>query len=124
VSVIEFHGTDDRFVPYGGGEVLGKAERGRVLSVPATAELWGKLDGCPTPPRRVDLPPRRADDGTRIRQATYGPCRSGSAVVLYTIVGGGHTWPGTTWVPLLGPVSHQIDATDAMWEFFAQHPKE
>lgn len=123
VSIIEFHGTNDRFVPYGGGEILGQAERGRVLSVAATTELWGKLDGCPTVPHRADLPPRHPDDRTRVRQAAYGPCRGGSAVVLHTIVGGGHTWPGTAWLPLLGPVSHQIDATEVIWEFFERHPK-
>jgi polyhydroxybutyrate depolymerase len=123
VSIIEFHGTEDRFVPYGGGEILGHAERGRVLSVAETTELWAKFDGCPALRHRVDLPPRHADDGTRARQAAYGPCRGGSAVVLYTIVGGGHTWPGTAWLPLLGPVSRQIDATEVIWEFFEGHPK-
>jgi len=32
VSVVEFHGTEDRFVPYGGGEILRQPERGRALN--------------------------------------------------------------------------------------------
>ena len=41
-------------------------------------------------------------------------------MVLYTIEGGGHTWPGGPGVGLLvGRVSREIDATQAIWEFFA-----
>jgi polyhydroxybutyrate depolymerase len=124
VSVVEFHGTEDRFVPYAGGEILRQAERGRVLSIAETTALWGRLDGCPAIPHRADLPPRHPGDSTRVRQATYGPCNRGSEVVLYTIVGGGHTWPGTAPIPLLGPVSRQINATEVMWEFFVRHLRE
>jgi len=45
-------------------------------------------------------------------------------VVLYTIEGGGHTWPGGTPLPewLLGPMSRSVDATRLMWAFFRAHP--
>ena len=124
VSVVEFHGTEDRFVLYEGGDILNQPARGRVLSVEDTTALWNRLDGCPTTPRLADLPPSHPDDATRIRRATYGPCRSTSDVALYTVIGGGHTWPGTAWFPLLGPVSRQINATEIIWEFFERHPKE
>jgi polyhydroxybutyrate depolymerase len=43
-------------------------------------------------------------------------------VVLYRIEGGGHTWPGATVdVDRLGMTTHQVRATDAMWEFFARN---
>ncbi len=124
VSVVEFHGTEDRFVPYTGGEILGRPERGRVLSVGDTMALWVRIDGCPIPAERVQLPPVHPEDSTRVQRTAYGSCRRGSEAVLYTIVGGGHTWPGTAWIPLLGPVSRQIDATEVIWEFFSRHPKE
>jgi polyhydroxybutyrate depolymerase len=34
---------------------------------------------------------------------------------------GGHTWPGSLDVPLLGETTREIDATDLIWEFFAAH---
>jgi polyhydroxybutyrate depolymerase len=121
VSVVEFHGTEDRFVPYTGGAILGRSERGRVLSVEDTMTLWGRIDGCPAPAQQAQLPPVHPEDGTRIQRTAYGPCRRGSEAVLYTIVGGGHTWPGTAWIPFLGTVSRQIDATEVIWEFFSRH---
>ncbi len=123
VSVVEFHGTEDRFVPYRGGEILSQAERGRVLSVEDTMALWGRIDGCSTAAQRADLPPAHPEDGTRVQRTAYGPCNRESEVVLYTIAGGGHTWPGTARIPLLGPVSRQINATKVIWEFFDRHPK-
>jgi polyhydroxybutyrate depolymerase len=124
VSVIEFHGTEDRFVPYEGGDILKRPERGSVLSVADTTALWSRLDGCPTAPRLADLAASHPEDGTRIRRVTYGPCKRTSEIALYTVIGGGHTWPGTAWIPLLGPVSRQINATEIIWEFFERHPKE
>jgi polyhydroxybutyrate depolymerase len=41
-------------------------------------------------------------------------------VVLYRIVGGGHTWPGSRFeVARLGATTKQIDAAQTMWDFFA-----
>jgi polyhydroxybutyrate depolymerase len=44
-------------------------------------------------------------------------------VVLYTIQGGGHSWPGGKPLPQwwVGPTSRSIDATSMMWTFFREH---
>jgi polyhydroxybutyrate depolymerase len=42
--------------------------------------------------------------------------------VLYSIIGGGHTWPGAIPIPRLGLTTKQIDASSAIWDFFAAHP--
>lgn len=50
---------------------------------------------------------------------------SGDArVVLYTLKGIGHQWPGGKALPefLVGPYSRDINATELMWEFFSAHP--
>lgn len=46
-----------------------------------------------------------------------------AAVVLYTILGGGHSWPGGGRQPrwFLGRTSDGVDATSEMWEFFREH---
>ena len=62
-----------------------------------------------------------ATDVTRLE---YTKCADDAAVVLYTIQGGGHTWPGGKPLPewFVGPTSNSIDATSLMWAFFREHP--
>jgi polyhydroxybutyrate depolymerase len=46
-------------------------------------------------------------------------------VILYTVEGGGHTWPGGK--PLVewwaGRTTSEVNATRVMWAFFIQHPR-
>ena len=64
-----------------------------------------------------------AGDVTRIE---YTDCADDAAVVLYTVKGGGHTWPGGKATPMVewwvGATSRSIDATRLMWAFFREHP--
>ena len=48
----------------------------------------------------------------------YSECTDDTAVVLFVIEGGGHTWPGSIDVPRLGATTHEVNATDQIWEFF------
>jgi polyhydroxybutyrate depolymerase len=121
VAVLHIHGTQDRFVPYEGGEVV--ARGGTSISAPRIAEMWAKANGCATPARTEQLPDRDPNDGTRIRADSYASCRLGATVTLLTIVGGGHTWPGRP-ARLLGATTRDIDGAHAVWEFFEQHPKQ
>ena len=47
----------------------------------------------------------------------YTNCADDASVVLYTIRGGGHSWPGGKPMPewFVGPTSRSIDATGQMW---------
>ncbi len=129
ISIIAFHGTDDPLVPFNGGTVRGGSAGGvggEVLSATDTAARWARFDGCADRPEVIDLPDVDPGDGTRVQRETYGTCQGGSAVVLYTIAGGGHTWPGgLQYLPaaLIGKTSRDIDATQLIWEFFTQHPR-
>jgi polyhydroxybutyrate depolymerase len=81
-----------------------------------------KANGCPAVPK-VEQLPDKADDGTTVTRNTYGPGREGSEVVLLTIHGGGHTWPGREPpIKRLGKSTKDISANDLMWEFFKRHP--
>ena len=89
-------------------------------------ERWAKFDGCAGAPELTDLPEVEPRDGTRAQHQAYNSCQNGSAVVLYTINGGGHTWPGGLQylaALVIGKTSRDIDATQLMWEFFEGHPK-
>ena len=58
-----------------------------------------------------------------LRSVSRGYDRTDAAVVLYTIRGGGHTWPGGTPMPewILGPTSRSIDGSSHMWAFLREH---
>ncbi|MCJ7530116.1 MAG: hypothetical protein MUO64_03695 [Anaerolineales bacterium] len=53
---------------------------------------------------------------------TWGNCREGADVILYTTEGGGYSWPGSDILPQLGITTKDINATDVIWAFFAAHP--
>lgn len=122
VSVIYFHGTRDEFVVYQGGAGPKSVSRANFISVDHTIEAWVKADGCPEKPVTTQLPDK-ALDGTTVVRSVYGPGKEESEVVLYQILGGGHTWPGEP-APLkfLGTTTLDISANDLMWEFFEKHP--
>jgi len=46
------------------------------------------------------------------------------SVVLSSVDGGGHSWPGGKALPqwMVGPTSSTVDATAEMWAFFREHP--
>ena len=121
VSVLAFQGTADPLMPYAGGGVARR--RGRVLSAEQSIAFWATTSGCTAAPVTTDEPDR-VTDGTRVRRTVYGTCREGRSVELYTIEGGGHTWPGGPPVGgSVGRVTREIDATPLIWAFFAQHPR-
>jgi polyhydroxybutyrate depolymerase len=113
MPVISFHGTDDPVVKYGGGE--GAA----IIPTPPveqTAAKWAAADGCSATPA-VTQP------SEHIRVTAYTGCAGGVAVTLYTIVGGGHTWPGArVGIDILGATTQEVNATDEIWRFFTSQP--
>jgi polyhydroxybutyrate depolymerase len=113
VPVIAFHGTADTCVPYEGGPVTcGRGTGG--IPVPSTefgAARWAAHNACNAAPSQTQLT-------ANVRAIAYSECRENVAVILYTVEGGGHTWPGAIDVPRLGPTTREIDATDLLWEFF------
>ncbi len=122
VSVIHFHGTDDEFAPFAGGRTKKGISPTNFYSVDHSIRAWVKANACQSKPT-VEKLPDKADDGMTVTRTTYGAGRDGSEVVLITIHGGGHTWPGQKpRLKLLGASTQDISANDLMWEFFKRHP--
>ncbi len=117
VSVIAFHGTADEHVPYNGGQGDQSLTDTNFASVKDSIDFWVGFDGCSTTPKTESF--------SDIQHDTYSGCKSGSAVELYTIVGGKHAWPGSDGPA--GPGGDQptqtSSATQLMWDFFLAHPK-
>ena len=117
VPMINFHGTDDRFAAYTGGTswVLPR-DRAFPSQLVWTAR-WAKRNGCKAGPTDSVITPT-------VTRRAYSRCGRGADVVLYTIKGGGHTWPGGGPHPawFVGVKDRSIDASAIMWQFFVEHP--
>jgi polyhydroxybutyrate depolymerase len=107
-SILYFHGTSDRVVPFGGGPTP-------LFPVRAVADVmadWARHDGC-------DVTPTTLDVGSDVERETWRGCDDDSRLEAYVIDGGGHTWPGAEIkVPVLGRTTESIDATDLIVDFF------
>lgn len=122
IPVLIIGGTGDPLMPWNGGHVhLFRRKLGRVLSFADTTRFWVEHNGCNPDPQTSWLPDVNPEDGTRIRKKVYGRCNQGVEVVLYEIVGGGHTWPGgPQYLPewIIGITSKDMNAGEVIWEFF------
>ncbi len=119
--VMHIHSRSDERVPFGGGAGSSFPPLGNdpYPPVAATIGTWVEHDGCPRTPS--EDPAREDASHHRAVRSTYGPCRDGTEVVLWTLTGPGHVWPGapSTWRSLLlGPATSVIDASEEMWRFF------
>ena len=109
MPVLAFHGLDDNIVPYNGGTP-------EIMEPPIEqwAAAWAERDGCASAPA-ITTPV----DSVTIH--TWSNCAGGAEVILYTLAGHGHSWPGSPVMPKT-ITSQAVNATDVMWEFFKTHP--
>ena len=127
VAVLAINSDSDPLVPYYGGDItgpFGKKKLGKVLSAHESVMFWVKNNGCSTNPLVTDEPDNDPDDGTRVQRQQFMNGRNNCEVVLYTIKGGGHTWPGGyqylgKWI--IGKTCRDIIATEVIWEFCERH---
>lgn len=119
VSVIEIHGLADRNIPFEGG-----VGRKGVSGVD-----WPSVQASLDPFRRAARCGAAETTRSGAVERREARCADGRAVVLVTIAGAGHQWPGA--VPerpiarallRLDPPSPALDATAALWSFFERHP--
>ena len=110
IPVISFRGTEDPCVPFDGGTST-CGMRLPVAPVEDVMRNWATHDRC-------NLDAARQRFGPHVRTIAYSECADDTAVVLFVIEGGGHTWPGSIDVPRLGPTTHEVNATDEIWYFF------
>ena len=116
VPVIAFHGTADRQAWYKGGTSW-VARKMVFPSIESWMATWAERNRCG--PNPIDS--MVAKD---VRRREYTKCAEEAPVVLYTIIGGGHTWPSGGPLPewFAGTTSNSIDASREMWAFFREHP--
>ncbi len=124
-TIVAFHGTEDGLIPYQGGKLFsgvpGGTDNARLKSLLsagssslfAKVELqpvetavagWAQQFGCAATPAVQPI-------GQDVSHRTYSGCTDDVQVQLYTVDGGGHTWPGAMPVDRLGATTDTIDAT-------------
>ncbi|HJP60573.1 MAG TPA: hypothetical protein VJ865_11250, partial [Gemmatimonadaceae bacterium] len=111
MPMIAFHGTADTHVPYNGGSSWISPRP--WPNVPKWTANRARRNRCGSDPVDSLVAPD-------VVRRTYTHCADGAPVVLYTIRGGGHTWPGGMELPewFVGRTTRSVDATRLMWEFF------
>ncbi|MGZ4000966.1 MAG: alpha/beta hydrolase family esterase [Mucilaginibacter sp.] len=111
-------GTEDPLVPFEGG-TMKKGAGGNIYGHEELLKQWALADSCDNQPVITNLP-MKVNDGTTVTKEEYRNS-DGLKVIGYTIVGGGHTWPGgTQYLPkaIIGPLSHNLNACEVIWDFF------
>jgi polyhydroxybutyrate depolymerase len=76
---------------------------------------WAERNECGPSPSRLPA----AGNASGIR---YEACADDAEVIMYSIEGQGHAWPGGPALPLLGGSVSDINASEVLWAFFKQHP--
>jgi polyhydroxybutyrate depolymerase len=117
VPIVAFHGNADAAVPYEGGVTGDGVSRAPVHK---SVSAWAGAIGC-------DALPVIARAAADVELATYARCPLGdSEALLYTVLNGGHTWPGAAIdypVEEAGVTTHAISANELILDFFESHPR-
>lgn len=128
VPMVAFHGTSDTFLAYSGGRgpdgngLMNTPQSVAVFksldrrSIPDLMADWARRNGCGAPGSDQRI-------GTDVVMRRWTGCRAD--VELYSVDGGGHTWPGSAnyrAAPGIGTTTMTIDANEVMWAFFERHP--
>ncbi len=130
VPVILFHGTGDTAYPYLGGKITFDTAKNKpdYPSAKQNALDWATRNSC-------NLTSAVSLQKGGATCETYSGCKSDASVVLCSLEGNGHTWPGgqevggdsSSWLvkltqKIVGTVNKDISASEEMWKFFSMHP--
>jgi polyhydroxybutyrate depolymerase len=116
-------GDADPLMPYAGGSISGGIS-GNVLSVADTVKFWLNKNSLVTTAKTSLLADADTTDATTTTLFEYGVAASSNDIALYSIKGGGHTWPsGTQYFTesLIGKVARDFSGNDAIWNFLSKH---
>ena len=95
--------------------------RPTVKSIKFAINAWIEVDDCKNPPPTSGSPDT-TDDGMQRTFTSYIGGESDSEVVLVTVHGGDHTWPGQESVTaMIGKSTRYINPNDMKWDVFFRH---
>ena len=90
-----------------------------MKSIEESIDFWVSVNGCESTASEAMLDIDPGDEST-IEKISYTNCAEGCAVILMKVENAGHTWPGED-ESKFGRVNKDIDASEEIWKFFAEH---
>lgn len=119
VSVLAIHGMLDGSVRFEGGVNDDDTPSHRNdLSVAESIAFWVDVNACDPEPERT------SQDDDMVLIDSYTCDMTDTVVELIAIVDGGHSWPGGEGGRLRSdPPSQRVNASEAIWAFFAANPR-
>lgn len=124
VPLVMINGTSDPVVPYGGGTEHNMSLA--TLSVEDSTKAWAKINHCGEKPEHSKLSPKEKG-GMDTKVDTYTGCQQNAQVTLYSVKGGGNTWPGGEQYEAenaVGKTSQDLNANEAIWSFLVTRKLE
>lgn len=122
MAVLMIEGTADPINNYKGSSHP-KPPAIPALSAEDSAKTWSKLDTCSDKSKQSSMP-AKTSGGLETKVEDYADCQQGSEVALYSVVGGGNTWPGGEQYmseKQIGKTSADFDADEVIWKFLSVH---
>jgi polyhydroxybutyrate depolymerase len=117
IPVLFMNGTDDPIVHYDGGRY--KDGSMHLLSAEDSLKEWSRLNRCSGKPAESKLPSLQKG-GKDTKVLIFDDCQERAQVALYSVKGGGHTWPGgEQYLPEkeVGKTSAALNANETIWSF-------
>jgi len=126
ISVLFMNGTKDTHLPYNGGTISDppNPNYGTVYSTDESVQIWTKFNQTDTLPVVYPFQDLDKKDKSHIISYTYSNGREGTEVVLYKVIGGGHSAPSIlerySWLfeKYFGKQNHDIEMVWEVWKFF------
>lgn len=115
VSLIIFNSIDDEHVPYEGGVGEKSLVDVEKLPVETTVNIWIK---------KYNAFLLNKSESSSFQKTSYKN-NNGTEIVLYKLLSGGHSWPGGEKIRRFAdsPIKN-VSATELIWEFFKNNPKQ
>lgn len=111
VPVMQIHGTADATVPYTGSSTM--------INIDTLVSFWVQFNSCSLTPAITNVPNSNTSDGCTAENFLYDGGSNGSAVELYKVTGGGHSWPGA---PInINVTNMDFKANVEIWRFFRKY---
>ena len=111
VPVLYIHGDADAIVNYNGSS--------GYVSAADLMNLWSTIGGCSLVTDTLLIPDISLTDFCSAEKITWHDCDSTIRVIHYKVLGGGHTWPGSSLI--IGTTNQDFNASGIIWDFFSQY---
>ncbi|MBM1107184.1 hypothetical protein JQC67_13605 [Aurantibacter crassamenti] len=122
ISALFMNGTEDPINPYEGGEM--SSNRGEVFSAQETIAYWVNRNQTDSNPTVTDLANTDTSDNSSVKKHLYTNGANNTEVVLYEVIGGGHTEPsiseryGNLFKAVVKEQNGDIEMANEVWNFF------